>query len=84
MAGVLTVLAACEKRPVPVATQKTTNTSQGGSAEGLVIVGLYALKKLRECSEQPEAPCVFRDEAQASGNRQRPEKPPRSSRDQAP
>ncbi len=44
-------------------------------AEGLAIVGLYALKKLRECSEHPDDPCAFRYEAEASANRLKRDSP---------
>jgi len=50
------------------------NADQQSSAEGLAIVGLYALKKLRECNDHPDAPCAFRNEAQGSGNRQKTDK----------
>jgi hypothetical protein len=46
------------------------NADQQSSAEGLAIVGLYALKKLRECNDHPDAPCAFRNEARGSGNQQ--------------
>jgi hypothetical protein len=39
------------------------------SEEGLALVGVYALKKLRECSEHPDEPCAFRYEVEASVNR---------------
>jgi hypothetical protein len=42
VAGMLTLVTACENRPGPAAedASKTSNASQQNSAEGLVIVGL--------------------------------------------
>jgi hypothetical protein len=69
LAGTLNLLAACKNRPETVAEGKASKASQGTSAEGIVIIGLSALKNLRECREHPDAPCAFRDRAQASRNR---------------
>jgi hypothetical protein len=66
----LTLVAACENRPGPEAeedTSKTSNASQENSAEGLVIVGLLAIRKLRQCSENPQTPCAFKSESPRSG-----------------
>jgi len=65
------LITACENRPATDAARKMANADQQSSAEGLAIVGLYALKKLRECNDHPDAPCAFRNEAQGSGNRQK-------------
>jgi len=67
--GILTLVAACEIRPGPEAkdASKMSNASQG-SAEGLVIVGLLAMKKLRQCSENPHTPCGFNYDSPRSGS----------------
>jgi hypothetical protein len=68
LAEILNLLTACENRQEMVDERKISKASQGTSAEGLVIIGLFALKNLRECREHPDAPCAFRDWAQASRN----------------
>jgi hypothetical protein len=67
----LSLLTACENRPAEDTPHQMANADQQSSAEGLAIVGLYALKKLRECNDHPDAPCAFRNEAQGSGNQQK-------------
>ena len=74
LAGTLNLLAACKNRPETVAEGKASKASQGTSAEGLVIIGLFALKNLRECREHPDPPCAIRDRAQASRNRMKLDK----------
>ena len=74
LAGTLNLLTACENRQETAAERKIPKASQGTSAEGLVIIGLFALKNLRECQEHPDAPCAFRDRAQASRNRMKVDK----------
>jgi hypothetical protein len=69
LAMTFTLVTGCEKRPEAEALPKMVNAGQRSSAEGLAIVGLYALKKLRECSEHPNDPCAFRYRAEASVNR---------------
>jgi hypothetical protein len=44
-----------------------SNASQENSAEGLVIVGLLAMRKLRQFSENPQASCTFKSESPSSG-----------------
>jgi hypothetical protein len=63
-AGILTLVTACENRSgsEPEDTSKMSNASQQSSAEGVVIVGLLAMKKLRQCSENPQAACAFKYE----------------------
>jgi hypothetical protein len=69
VAGILTLVTACENRPGPAAedASKMSNPSQQNSAEGLVIVGLLAMRKLRQCSENPQAPCAFKYENPSAG-----------------
>jgi hypothetical protein len=67
VAGSLSVLSACES-PQGQPVRKISNTDRQGSAEGLVIAGLLALKKCREWSEAHQAP--FRFEIQASSTSQ--------------
>jgi hypothetical protein len=74
LAEILNLLTACENRQETGAERKMSKAGQGTSAEGLVIIGLFALKNLRECQEQPDALCAFRDRAQASRNRMRLDK----------
>jgi hypothetical protein len=64
-----TLVTGCEKRPEAERLPRLAHAGQRSSAEGLALVGLYALKKLRECSEHPDDPCAFRYEAEASVNR---------------
>jgi hypothetical protein len=61
MAGILALVSGCANRPGPEAegASKMSNASQQSSAEGLVIVGLLAMKSLRQCSENPQTPCAF-------------------------
>jgi hypothetical protein len=70
VAGSLTLVIACENRPGPEAedASKMSNVSQQSSAEGLVIVGLLAMRKLRQCSENPQTPCAFKYESPSSGS----------------
>ena len=74
LAEILSLLTACENRQETGAEQKMSKASQGTSAEGLVIIGLFALKNLQECREHPDAPCAIRDRAQASRNRMKLDK----------
>jgi hypothetical protein len=69
VASILTLVTACENRPGPEPedASKMPNASQQNSAEGLVIVGLLAMKKLRQCSENPQASCAFKSESPSSG-----------------
>ena len=67
----LSLVCGCEKRFDADAARKMTNTGQGNSAEGLAIVGFFAMKKLRDCSERLDAYCAFRYEPQPSGIRPR-------------
>ena len=69
LAMTFALVTGCEKRPEAEALPKMANADQRSSAEGLAIVGLYALKKLRECSQHPNASCAFRYDAEASVNR---------------
>jgi hypothetical protein len=70
VAGILTLITACENRPGTEAegASKMSNGSQQSSAEGLVIVGLLAMRKLRQCSENPQTPCAFKYESPSSGS----------------
>jgi hypothetical protein len=69
VAGILTLTTACENRPGPEAedASKMSNASQQSSAEGLVLVGLRAMRKLRQCSENPQASCSFKSESSSFG-----------------
>ena len=69
LAMTFTLVTGCEKRPEAERLPKAGPAGQQSSSEGLAIVGLYALKKLRECSEHPDDSCAFRYEAEASVNR---------------
>jgi hypothetical protein len=55
----LSLLTACENRPAEDAPHQMANADQQSSAEGLAIVGLYALKKRRECNDHPDAHARF-------------------------
>jgi hypothetical protein len=70
VAGILSLTTACENRPAPEVedTSKISNASRQSSAEGLVIVGLLAMRKLRQCSENPQTPCAFKYENPSSGS----------------
>ena len=74
LAGILIALPACENRRDADAVRKMANASQRHSSEGLALIGLFALMKLRECSEHPDAPCAFRDPAQSSAVPSKPTK----------
>jgi hypothetical protein len=70
VAGNLSFQTACEahkSRPEAQTTRKLSNASQGNVAEGLVLLGLVATKKLHECNKNPQAPCPFRRETPRSG-----------------
>jgi hypothetical protein len=69
LAMTFTVVTGCEKRQEAERPPRMANAGQQSSAEGLALVGLYTLKKLRECSEHPDDPCAFRYEVEASVNR---------------
>jgi hypothetical protein len=69
LALAMTFVTGCEKRPEAERLARLAHAGQRSSAEGLAIVGLYALKKLRECSEHPDDPCAFCYEGEASMNR---------------
>ena len=75
LAMTFTLVTGCEKRPEAERLPRLAHAGQQSSAEGLAIVGLYALKKLRECSEHPDDPCAFRYEAEASANRLKRDSP---------
>jgi len=62
VAGSLSFLSACES-PQGQPVGKISNTDRQGSAEGLVIAGLIALKKFREWNEAHQAPCRFQIQA---------------------
>jgi len=74
LAEMLNLLTACENRQEAAGERKISKASEGTSAEGLVIMGLIALKNLRECQEHPDDPCPIRDRAQASPNRMKLDK----------
>jgi hypothetical protein len=65
VAGSLSFLSACES-PQGQPVGKISNTDRQGSAEGLVIAGLIALKKFREWNEAHQAPCRFQIQASST------------------
>jgi hypothetical protein len=69
LAMTFTLVTGCEKRQEAERPPRLAHAGQRSSAEGLALVGGYALKKLRECSEHPDEPCAFRYEVEASVNR---------------
>ena len=75
LAMTFALVTGCEKRPEAERLPRLAHADQRSSAEGLAIVGLYALGKLRECSEHPDDPCAFRYEAEASANRLKRDSP---------
>ena len=59
LAMTFALVTGCEKRPEAKRLPRLAHAGQRSSAEGLAIVGLYAVKKLRGCSEHPDDPCAF-------------------------
>jgi len=57
VAASLSLINACEKNRQSEPVQKLSYAEQRGSAEGLVLAGLLALKRCREWGETRQEPC---------------------------